>query len=176
MPQLSLAQFPDQYDEWFREYSIRYLYTYLPDDDWRWYKAQCFQESRLNPDAVSPAGAVGLCQLISGAATDAGLDPSLRTDARRNIKAGAWILRRNLRVWWRREDRLEQLKLGQAGYNAGAGHIVQAQMMCNDAPLWDGIKKCLVCVTGPKNSAETIGYVDIIPRWYGLMIDEEASD
>lgn len=169
MPASSLAQFPDEYDEWFREYSIRYLYTYLPEDDWQWFKAQCFQESLLKTDAVSHAGAVGLCQLISGAAKDAGLDPSLRTDAQKNIKAAAWILRRNIRVWWRREDRLEHLKLAWAGYNAGAGHIVKSQALCDDAHLWDGIKRCLHCVTGPTNSAETLHYVDIIPRWYSQM-------
>jgi membrane-bound lytic murein transglycosylase F len=169
--QSSQAQFPDQYDQWFRETAIRYLYTYLPDDDWRWWKAQCYQESRLKPDAVSPAGAVGLCQLISGAARDAGLDPLLRTDERRNVKAGAWILRRNLRVWWRRDDRLEHLKLGWASYNAGAGRIIKAQALCDDAPLWDGISQCLQCVTGPKNSAETIGYVRLIPHWYAALAE-----
>jgi membrane-bound lytic murein transglycosylase F len=165
------AQFSDAYDEQFQDTALQYLYTYLPDDDWRWWKAQCHQESRLKADAVSPAGAVGVCQLTGGASTDAGILASDRANAKLNIKAGAWILRRGLRTWWRRDDRLEHLKLAWACYNAGCRRIIKAQSLCEGATLWDGISPCLPSVTG-LHAAETQHYVDVIPRWYAKILQE----
>ena len=169
---LPAQDFDDQYDQWFREYSIRYLYGLIPDDDWKWFKAQCYQESRLIPDAVSPAGAVGVCQLMKGAADDAGLSPHERLDPRKNIQAGAYILRRNIRTWWPRETRFQRLQLGWAGYNSGAGNVIKAQQKCGGPPLWPSIAPCLHMVTGFNHSYETITYVALIPKWYmGLSND-----
>jgi membrane-bound lytic murein transglycosylase F len=157
--------FEEKYDDLFRQYTIRYLYGLVPNDDWRWVKAQCYQESRLKPDAVSPAGAVGLCQLMPGAAQDFGLSPSQRTDPEKNIKAGVQTLRRNIRVWFKRDTRFQRLQLGWAGYNQGAGNTIKAQQLCEGAQLWEDIVPCIPQVTG-RHAAETIYYVAVIPRWY----------
>lgn len=147
---------------------MRYLYGLIPDNDWRWFKAQCYQESRLKPLAVSPAGAAGLCQLMKGAAQDAGISASDRFDPEKNIKAGAFILRRNIRTWWPRDTTFQRLQLGWAGYNAGAGWIVKAQKLCGGAALWEFIAPCLHQVTG-HHAKETLHYVDVIPRWYSKL-------
>ena len=157
--------FKADYDVWFQGYTIQYLYGLVPDDDWKWLVAQCYQESRLKPDAISPAGAVGLCQLMPGAAQDAGLSPSERTNPEKNIKAAAWILRRNIRVWFPRDTRFHRLQLGWGGYNAGAGWLVKAQSLCGGPALWEFIAPCLHMVTGV-HALETIRYVAIIPSWY----------
>jgi len=168
---LQAQSFDRQYDDLFRQYSIRYLYGLIPDDDWRWFAAQCYQESRFKPLAVSPAGAVGLCQLMQGAAQDAGLSPGQRTDPEQNIKAAAFILRRNIRVWFPRDTRFHRLQLGWAGYNAGAGWIIKAQARCGGPPLWQHIAPCLRDITGDKNAHETVTYVARIPVWYqGLIV------
>ena len=164
------GSYTNEYDELFFGNSVRYLYGYLPDDDWRWFKAQCIQESQLQPAAISPAGAVGLCQLMSGASLDAGLHPDHRVNPERNIRAAAWILRRNLRVWFERDTRFHRLQLGWASYNAGAGNIIKAQTRCNGAILWAGIAPCLGYITGYNNSYETVTYVAIIPTWYQELI------
>jgi membrane-bound lytic murein transglycosylase MltF len=167
---LQAQAYSSQYDSLFQEYTVRYLYGLIPDNDWRWFKAQCYQESRLKPEAVSPAGAAGLCQLMRGAASDAGILPSERFDPEKNIKAGAYILRRNIRVWFPRDTSFQRLQLGWAGYNAGAGWIVKAQSLCGGPALWEFIAPCLKDVTGPKNAHETLTYVEIIPKWYRSMI------
>jgi len=164
--------FNPAYDALFQRYTIQYLYGLIPDDDWRWFKAQCFQESRLKPEAISPAGAVGLCQLMQGAAQDAGLSPGQRTDPEKNIKAAAFILRRNIRTWFPRDTRFQRLQLGFAGYNCGAGNVIKAQQKCTGATLWPGIQPCLFLITGTKNAAETTGYVSAIPRWYQGLVNE----
>lgn len=165
----SQAQYSDEYDDLFRIVTARYLHGLVPDDDWRWLKAQCYQESRLVPDAVSPAGAVGICQLMPGAALDGGLAVKLRTDPERNIQVGGFILRRNIRTWFPRPTRFARLQLGWAGYNAGVGHILRAQALCEGASEWESISPCLHLVTG-YHAGETIHYVRVIPAWYGRMI------
>jgi membrane-bound lytic murein transglycosylase F len=166
---LQAQAFNDKYDHLFQQYTVRYLYGLIPDNDWRWLKAQCYQESRLKPMAVSPAGAAGLCQLMKGAASDAGISPSERFDPEKNIKAGAFILRRNIRVWFPRDTTFHRLQLGWAGYNAGAGWIVKAQALCGGPALWEFIAPCLYRVTGSNNAHETIYYVALIPGWYKAL-------
>lgn len=154
-----------EYDKYFKQATIDYLYGYLPMSDFRWFKAQCYQESRLRANAVSPVGASGLCQIMPAAAQDAGLSWSDRFDAERNIKAGAWILRRNIRTWWPRPTRLDRLKLGWCGYNAGVGNCIKAQSLCGGASLWEGISPCLPQVTA-HHAKETQDYIRLIPKWY----------
>lgn len=170
----SLACSPSQaqsFDEYFKESATRYLYGYLPENDWRWWKAQCYQESRLVETAVSPVGASGVCQLMPGAAEDSGLSWADRFNAGRNIRAGAFILRRNIRTWWPRPTRLDRLKLGWAGYNAGSGHIIRAQSKCDGAHLWEAIAPCLPQVTG-RHATETINYVRLIPKWFRKISEQ----
>lgn len=153
-----------------------FLADLLPENDYRWFLAQCVQESgtRLNPLAVSPAGATGVCQLMSGTARDFGLDPDHRVLARENIQAGSMALRRCILLWWPRDTRLQRLELAQACYNAGGGHIIKAQVKCGGARLWQDIKKCLPDVTG-RHAAETIGYVHIIPKWYRQLKEHDIQ-
>lgn len=174
---LLLCSFPWQllpadeaFDGYFESSASRYLWGLLPDDDWHWWKAQCYQESRLKADAVSPVGASGVCQLIKGAAQDAGLAWIDRYNAARNINAGAYILRRGIRMWWPRPTRIDRLRLGWACYNAGCGHILRAQSICDGAALWEAISPCLPEVTG-RHAKETRDYVRLVEHWYWQMTE-----
>ena len=71
-------------------------------------------ESGYNPDAVSPAGAIGLMQLMPATARALGVDPR---DPRQNILGGAAYLRLLL-------DRFDgDIDKTLAGYNAGPGAV-----------------------------------------------------
>lgn len=71
-------------------------------------------ESGYAPDAVSPAGAIGLMQLMPGTARDLGVDPR---DPRQNILGGAAYLRQLL-------DRFDgDIDRALAAYNAGPGAV-----------------------------------------------------
>ena len=74
-------------------------------------------ESAYNPDARSPAGAVGLMQLMPDTALRYGVRVEDRTDPAESIKGGARYLRDLLKMF----D--SNLELAVAGYNAGENAV-----------------------------------------------------
>ena len=80
-------------------------------------EALVWQESRWRPDAVSPAGARGLAQLMPGTAHYLGVDPK---DPFANLEGGARYLREQI-------DRFDgDLEKALAAYNAGPGRVIRA--------------------------------------------------
>ncbi len=162
----SQSQLPSRYDLKFRQAAG----WYMPGVDWRLLKAQCWQESRLVPDAVSPVGAQGLCQFMPG--TWAGIigPAKLPPDAsafapRLSIEAAAFYMGKLRAEWSSPRPEWDRHSLALASYNAGLGHLLTAQRKCNGAVLYDRIIACLPDVTG-RHSKETIGYVTSIWGWY----------
>jgi len=80
-------------------------------------EAVVWQESRWRADAVSPAGARGLAQLMPGTARYLGVDAD---DPFANLEGGARYLREQL-------DRFDgDLEKALAAYNAGPGRVERA--------------------------------------------------
>lgn len=147
-----------RYDHYF----VRYAARYMPYHDWKWLKAQCYQESRLKTGQVSHAGAKGVCQFMPGTwqeyqtALNALADVF---DVKENIRAGAWYMHRMERIWSGRDRTPEErLPLAQASYNCGPGCVIRAQERCNDERLIQGVDPCL--------PEETSNYWKLIKRHY----------
>lgn len=110
--------------------------------DWRLLASQTFQESRFDPDARSWAGAVGLLQLMPGTAREVGVGNSRDPD--QNV-AGAVRYIGKLEKQWKDEvpDPKERLKFVLASYNAGRGHVLDAQRLATkngqDPKVWDNV-------------------------------------
>ena len=79
--------------------------------------ALVWQESRWNPAAVSPKGAVGLAQLMPGTARDLGVNPA---NPIQNLVGGARYLRYLLNEFNGDVER------ALAAYNAGPGRVHRA--------------------------------------------------
>lgn len=94
-----------------------------------------------------------------------------RFNPRANIKAAAWLMRRYGAIWTSERPPLERLKITQASYNAGPGHIIRAQREAGGALLWADIAPHLHKVTG-RHSLETIGYVIRIGNYYRYLAVE----
>ncbi|MFV2031568.1 MAG: transporter substrate-binding domain-containing protein [Gammaproteobacteria bacterium] len=104
--------------------------------DWRLITAQMFQESRFNPKARSLSGARGLMQLMPRTARSLGVKNIDRPDA--SIMAGIKYLD------WLRDrfsDKLpvsERMWFSLAAYNAGVGHVRDAQRLAKSIGLDPG--------------------------------------
>lgn len=165
---------PSTYDSQIRAASERWL----PGWDWRWLKAQYYQESLLQPDVCSHAGACGIAQFMPGTWREvhaqmrlpAGITPFHADHA---IEAGAYYMRRQRGIWTSQRPESDRRELAQASYNAGAGNILRAQRVCvadgaEGCLHWPAISAHLHRVTG-RHSHETITYVQRIRRWYLLL-------
>ncbi|MCY7349368.1 MAG: transglycosylase SLT domain-containing protein [Cytophagaceae bacterium] len=111
--------------------------------EWQLLAALMYQESGFNPVARSGAGAVGLMQLMPATARDFGVDDHQLTTPEPNLKAGIGYLKW-LEKKWRLsiKDEAELIKFVLASYNAGMGHVQDAQRLAvkyNLDPLkWEG--------------------------------------
>lgn len=149
-----------KYDLYFRQ-SMKWHMPYL---DWQWLKAQCWQESRFNPKAVSPVGAGGVCQFMPGTwdeVPDAMKEGREVWDARTNIEAAAWYDNRMYNFWKSPRPMQDRINLMLASYNAGAGNLHKSQIKCNDPSLYHEIIVCLPDITG-HHAKEPIDYVEKI--------------
>lgn len=167
-PAEAAAAFPSRYDRQIELAASRWL----PGVPWRLWKAQLYQESRLDPEARSPAGAEGLAQFMPATwneitrAMGYGLVDRRIADA--SIQAGAYYMARLRRQWSAPRPERDRHDLAMASYNAGIGHILAAQRLCRDPPLYDAIMACLPQITG-RHARETLGYAPSIRRWHAAM-------
>jgi membrane-bound lytic murein transglycosylase MltF len=107
----------------FRRYAGRYGF------DWRMIAAQAYQESHLDQSKRSPAGAIGIMQLLPSTAADRVVGiPDISTvddNVHAGVKYLAW-----LRDRYFSEDEiapLDRVLFSFAAYNAGPGNIARAR-------------------------------------------------
>jgi len=108
--------------------------------------ALVWTESAFRVDAVSPAGAIGLGQLMPGTAAGMGVDP---LDPRDNLRGAATYLAQQLSAFG-------SVDLALAAYNAGPGRVVKSG--------------------GIPNIAETQAYVRIVTDRYDMLKSSAAAD
>lgn len=165
------SPFPDRWDNEFKD-TVR---IFLPGVDWRYAKAQCYQESLLNPYAVSPVGAQGICQFMPGTWREVAGELRLSANAfvpETSIYAYGYYMAKLRRFWSSPRPELDRLMLATAGYNAGNGNILKAQRKCGGPNLYPDIIRCLPQVTG-HHSKETKTYVSrIVGRWWPQLLLE----
>ena len=164
-----------RYDAQIQDASARWL----PAWDWRWWKAQLYQESQLDAGATSGVGARGLCQAMPGTwrqIRDAlhwgAVSPYV---AGRCIEGGAYYMAHMRAFWTAQRPESDRRELAQASYNAGAGNILAAQRLCQrknrpDCNLWPPMSALLPQVTGRANAGQTTTYVRRIRRWFMQLL------
>ena len=158
-------------------------YAKLIDWDWRLLAAIAYQESRFDTILISHAGAVGLMGLMPRTAEAYGLDPELRIEPGGSISASVRYIRELKKYFPDITDENEKIKFILASYNAGQGHIQDAQAIAGKIgknPLvWDdNVAECLQLKNLPEyyndsisrygafQATETISFVeDIVKRW-----------
>lgn len=145
--------------------------------DWRLLGSQMYQESRFRPAARSWAGAVGLLQLMP--ATGRMFKVRSLTDPSENVRGAVKYLEWLDRHWQRNvADSTERLKFVLASFNAGTGHVEDAQRLAeahgDDPQKWEEVSYWLLQLSKAEYYAhpvvkygfcrgmEPVGYVAII--------------
>jgi membrane-bound lytic murein transglycosylase F len=151
--------------------------------DWRLITSQMFQESRFNPKAKSSAGALGLMQILPRTGKELGYDNL--TNPEESIKAGIKYLD------WTRDRFSDDIPVQQrlffalAAYNAGYGHVKDAQRLAKKMNLkpdvwFDHVEKAMLLLQKPKyykkarfgycRGSEPVNYVrNIQQRYLGYL-------
>ena len=133
--------------------------------DWLLVKSLVYQESRFNPRNRSWAGASGLMQLMPATAKELGVTNV--NNAEQNIKAGIKYLKKMYDNWEEIPDSIQRIKFAMASYNAGFGHVKDAQRLAKkfnkDTLRWDdGVDEFILNLSKPSYYHDPIvkyGYV-----------------
>ena len=123
------------YDAEFRRFAPRCGW------DWRLLAAQAYQESGFDARAVSPAGAIGLMQIMPATAKGVGVSQSQLFIPSVNVCGGVRILNKLNEHYAFIRNRNERINFVLAAYNAGKGHIDDARRLATDMgknpDIWD---------------------------------------
>ncbi|MFN8350360.1 MAG: transglycosylase SLT domain-containing protein [Flavobacteriales bacterium] len=121
--------------------------------DWRLVAALAFKESRFDTSALSHAGAQGLMQMMPSTLERLGHDTADGVGG--TIQAATRYLAQLDTVWRASVPNGEQrLKFVLAAYNAGPGHIKDAQRLAErfglDPQRWDGnVERAILLLSDP---------------------------
>ncbi|MDR0547609.1 MAG: transglycosylase SLT domain-containing protein [Dysgonamonadaceae bacterium] len=165
------------FDSIFKE-SARQLHW-----DWRLLASIAFQESKFYTDRVSWAGATGLMGLMPKTAEAFGLSPDSLSNPAGSIRTATLLLKRLNRSFSSVKDENERIKFILAAYNAGSGHIYDAQKLAKkygkNPFVWENnTEEYLKLKSHPEyyndpvvkqgycRATETVNYVrSVVERW-----------
>lgn len=150
--------------------------------DWRLMAAQCYQESRFDPNAKSWAGACGLMQIMPSTAAHLGLPMSAIHDAEANVAAAARYMAELQGHFSDVGDPAQRALFALAAYNGGFHHIRDAMALTRkhggNPQNWGHVREYVLRLTQPAyyrdpavkygfmRGTETADYVDRIrARW-----------
>ncbi len=124
------------YDELFKRYAQRINW------DWQLLASLAYQESKFQLHLVSWAGAQGLMGIMPNTARAFGVAPHELDDPEVAIRTGVECLRRFGSGFADITDPVERIKFTLASYNAGIGHVYDAQKLAGKygkrMDVWDG--------------------------------------
>lgn len=149
--------------EYFKVYAKKYDFPYLL------LTALAYQESRLNQDARSRVGAVGVMQILPSTAKDKNVNIPNIQEVEANIHAGTKYLRFMVDRYFD-DPAIDQLNRGLfafASYNAGPAKVArlrkEAREMGLDPNVWF---QNVEVVAAKRIGRETVQYVSNIYKYY----------
>lgn len=174
------------YDDLFRKHAKNIGW------DWQLLASIGYQESRFNPNVVSWAGAEGLMGIMPNTAKALGVTPHQLKEPDTGIRTGVDCLRRFRQGFSEITNPIEKIKFTLAAYNAGIGHIYDAQRLAEkygkNPNIWDdNVAEFIrlkndptyyndpVCKHGYLRGSETLNYVRDVMGRYNYYIDKTGK-
>jgi len=149
--------------EFFKKYANEYNF------DWLMIAALAYQESRIDQSMLSPAGAIGVMQMLPATAKDPNVNiPNIEV-LENNIHAGVKYLRFLRDQYFEKEPMTEANKtlFSFASYNAGPGKVAklrrEAEKTGLDPNVWF---RNVEMVAAKRIGRETVQYVSNIYKYY----------
>lgn len=150
-------------DEFFIKYADQYGF------DWLFVAALAYQESKIDHSVRSPAGAIGVMQMLPSTAKDPNVNIPDINDLESNIHAGVKYLRFIRDSYFEKEqmDEANKTLFTMASYNAGAGRIAQLRSEAEktefDPNVWF---RNVEVIAARRIGGETVQYVSHIYKYY----------
>jgi membrane-bound lytic murein transglycosylase MltF len=147
----------------FRKYAAQYSF------DWLVIAALAYQESGMDQSKRSPAGAIGVMQLLPSTAADPNVNIPHIEKVENNIHAGVKYLRFINDRYFEKEpmDTLNKRLFSFASYNAGPARVMklrdEARQKGLDPNLWF---RNVEIVAAKRIGRETVQYVSNIYKYY----------
>jgi membrane-bound lytic murein transglycosylase MltF len=160
--------------QFFKKYAEMY------DFDWLLIAALAYQESRIDQSKRSPAGAIGVMQLLPSTATDRNVGIQNIEKIENNIHAGVKYLRFMIDRYYAKEpmDRLNKGLFALASYNAGPAKVARLRKEARDTGLDPNVWfRNVEIVAAKRIGRETVQYVSNIYKYYvayRLIVDKRA--
>jgi membrane-bound lytic murein transglycosylase MltF len=129
--------------------------------------AQGYQESRLNQQAKSPVGAVGIMQVMPATGKELNVGDIHQIEP--NIHAGVKYVRFMMDKYYAKEpmDALNKGLFTFASYNAGPGRIAQLRKIAKERGLDPNVWfNNVELIAAEKIGRETVTYVSHIYKYY----------
>jgi membrane-bound lytic murein transglycosylase F len=132
------------FDAAFKKAGLKY------DFDWRLLAAIAYHESKFNPNVRGFGGAYGMMQFMPHVGPKFGVYPSSPPDVQ--IMGGMKKISKDYNSWKQIPDKSQREKFTLATYNAGRGHIEDAQRLARKHGLnplvWDdNVEKMMLNLT-----------------------------
>lgn len=152
------------FDQIIKDVSARYNW------DWRLIAALIYQESKFKLGTESWAGAYGLMQFMPTVGPTFGVYPD--SPPATQIDGGIRKIIKNFREWESIPDSVQRVKFAFATYNAGIGHVLDAQRLAKkygkDPLVWDdNVEVYIKNLSNPKYYHDSVCY-------YGYMRGSET--
>lgn len=160
-----------RFDEIIHRHALRHSI------DWRLIASIIHAESSFRENAISPAGAQGLMQIMPIVAREQGVRNYHKPEV--NIRIGITHFLSKMKLI-NGDTPIDALKLSIAAYNAGLGHLRDAQRLAiqmNKSPRkWKDVRQMLLLLQKPKyyqnakygycRGYETVNYVRKVMQMY----------
>ena len=147
----------------FKKYAGKYSFDYLA------LAAQAYQESQLDHSRISPAGALGIMQLLPSTAADPNINIADIKELENNIHAGVKYMDYIRNRYYSDPEIAEEDKLAfsWASYNAGPANVrrmrqLAAEMGLNSNIWFNNVEMAAGKIVG----RETVQYVSNIFKYY----------